>query len=120
MYFVPPYLNIFPAVEKCYYLSILLKMVIGTVEITHRKSLKDSNCSIAMKIIVVLFRRIHLCVFLWLSHFDSRPRKGLIVTELSKSESERNAIRNDDSVGVFVAFITIIMTFDFIKHKKST
>ena len=44
----------------------------------------------------------------------------MIVTELSKSESERNAIRNDDSVGVFVAFITIIMTFDFIKHKKST
>ena len=36
------------AIEKWYYLSILLKMSIGAAKITHCELFKDKDCSIAM------------------------------------------------------------------------
>ena len=49
-----------------------------------------------MLITVVLFRRIHLRIFLRLNHFDSQPRRGVILAEVLESETETNTIRNGD------------------------
>ena len=38
----------FSAIEKCYYVSILLKMFLGTAKIFHNKPIKDNNSSITM------------------------------------------------------------------------
>ena len=92
--FVLPHYNSCPIIEKCCYLPILQNMSIGAAKITHNESFKDNNCSIAMLTTVVLFRRIHLRIFLQLSHFGFQPEKGLILAEVSESETERNTIRN--------------------------
>ena len=51
--FVLSYLSFYPAIGKCYYLPILLNIIIGAINITHEESLKDNSCSIAMLIAVV-------------------------------------------------------------------
>ena len=71
--FVLLHLNFCFAIEKCYYLSILSKMSIRAVKITHYELFKHKDCPIAMKIVIVLFHRVYLRVFSWLSHVDSRP-----------------------------------------------
>ena len=78
------------------YLYIFLTISVEDVKITHNTSFKDNNCLIAMLITVVLFRRIHLRIFLRLNHFDSQPRRGVILAEVLESETEINTIRNGD------------------------
>ena len=41
-------MNYYPAIEKCYYVTILLKISVGATKIIYNESFKDNDSSFAM------------------------------------------------------------------------